>query len=101
MLQNTSKTIGFQKIMVYETPPGGGGGKPYLARGLLVLASTCLITPVFGAMSVYQIFWNGQCLNGLRVRTYALGNLPYFTNISSKETESVVTKFMIEPPGVK
>ena len=35
MLQNTSKTLGFQKIMVYKTPPGGGG-KPYLARGLLV-----------------------------------------------------------------
>ena len=34
MLQNTSKTIGFQKIMVYKTPPGGGG-KLYLARGLL------------------------------------------------------------------
>ena len=34
MLQNTSKTLGFQKIMVYKTPPGGGG-KPYLARGLL------------------------------------------------------------------
>ena len=33
MLQNTSKTLGFQKIMVYKTPPGGGG-KPYLARGL-------------------------------------------------------------------
>ena len=25
MLQNTSKTLGFQKIMVYKTPPGGGG----------------------------------------------------------------------------
>ena len=33
MLQITSKTLGFQKIMVYKTPPGGGG-KPYLARGL-------------------------------------------------------------------
>ena len=33
MLQNTSKTLGFQKIMVYKTP-SGGGGKPYLARGL-------------------------------------------------------------------
>ena len=33
MLQNTSKTLGFQKTMVYKTPPGGGG-KPYLARGL-------------------------------------------------------------------
>ena len=26
MLQNTSKTLGFQKIMIYKTPPGGGGG---------------------------------------------------------------------------
>ena len=25
MLQNTAKTLGFQKIMVYKTPPGGGG----------------------------------------------------------------------------
>ena len=33
MLQNTSKTLGFQKIMVYKTPPGEGA-KPYLARGL-------------------------------------------------------------------
>ena len=37
MLQNTSKTLGFQKIMVYKTPPGGG--KPYLARGLLTLTN--------------------------------------------------------------
>ena len=36
MLQNTSKTLGFQKIMVYKTPPGGGG-KSYLARGLMHL----------------------------------------------------------------
>ena len=34
MLQNTSTTLGFKKIMVYKTPPGGGGGKPYLAHGL-------------------------------------------------------------------
>ena len=34
MLQNTAKTLGFQEIMVYKTPPGGGG-KPYLARGLI------------------------------------------------------------------
>ena len=27
MLQNISKTLGFQKIMVYKTPPGGGGGE--------------------------------------------------------------------------
>ena len=37
MLQNTSKTLGFQKIMVYKTPPGGG--KPYLARGLCGISS--------------------------------------------------------------
>ena len=24
MLQNTRKTMGFKKIMVYEIPPGGG-----------------------------------------------------------------------------
>ena len=35
MLQITFKTLDFKKIMVYKTPPeGGGGGKPYLARGL-------------------------------------------------------------------
>ena len=37
MLQNTSETLGFQKIMVYKTPRGGGGGKLYLARGLLAI----------------------------------------------------------------
>ena len=26
MLQNTSKTLGFQNIMVYNLPEGGGGG---------------------------------------------------------------------------
>ena len=31
MLQNTFKTLSFQKIMVYKTPPAVGGGKPYLA----------------------------------------------------------------------
>ena len=41
MLQNTSKTLGFQKIMVHKTPPGGGG-KPYLARGLKGNSSTWL-----------------------------------------------------------
>ena len=35
MLQNTSKTLGFEKIMVYKTPPWGG--TPYLARGLFIL----------------------------------------------------------------
>ena len=32
--KNTRKTWGFKKIMVYKIPPGGGG-KPYLASGLL------------------------------------------------------------------
>ena len=30
MLQNTSKTLGSKKSMVYKNTPGGGG-KPYLA----------------------------------------------------------------------
>ena len=30
MLQNTSKTLGTKKSMVYKNTPGGGG-KPYLA----------------------------------------------------------------------
>ena len=42
-----------------------------------------------------------KCLNDLRVRTYDLGNLLFFINISSKGTGSVVTKLIIEPPGVK
>ena len=29
MLQNTSKTLGFSKIMAYKTPPAGAG-KPYI-----------------------------------------------------------------------
>ena len=36
MLQNPCKTLGFMKNMVYKIPPGGGGGKPYPASGLLV-----------------------------------------------------------------
>ena len=35
MLQNACKTLGFEKNMVYKIPPGGGGGEPYPARGLL------------------------------------------------------------------
>ena len=35
MLQNPCKTLGFKKNMVYKIPPGGGGGKPYPASGLL------------------------------------------------------------------
>ena len=34
MLQNSRKTLGFKKSMVYKIPPGGGG-KPYPASGLL------------------------------------------------------------------
>ena len=32
MLQNSRKTLGFKKNMVYKIPPGGGG-KPYPASG--------------------------------------------------------------------
>ena len=39
MLQNPRKTLGFMKNMVYEIPPGGGGGgKPYPASGLNKIA---------------------------------------------------------------
>ena len=37
MLQNLCKTLGFKKNMVYKIPPGGGGGKPYPASGLIYL----------------------------------------------------------------
>ena len=41
MLQNTSKTLGCKKIMVYKTAPGEGG-KPHLAHGLIILhVQTC------------------------------------------------------------
>ena len=36
MLQNHRKKLGFKKNMVYEIPPGGGGGKPYPASGLIL-----------------------------------------------------------------
>ena len=35
MLQNPGKTSDFKENMVYEIPPGDGGGKPYPASGLL------------------------------------------------------------------
>ena len=38
MLQNPCKTLGFKKSMVYKIPPGGGGGKPYPASGLTIVA---------------------------------------------------------------
>ena len=36
MVQKTCKTLGLKKIMVYKIPLVGGGGKPYLATGLLL-----------------------------------------------------------------
>ena len=36
MLQNSRKTMGFKKNMVYKIPPGGGG-KPYPASGLIII----------------------------------------------------------------
>ena len=57
MLQNTAKTLGFQKIMVYKTPPGGGG-KPYLARGLLVKSDS-----VFKLRPISFTCYIGELLN--------------------------------------
>ena len=42
MLQNTCKTMGFKKIMVYEITPGGGS-KPYLASGLILVTQSILL----------------------------------------------------------
>ena len=39
MLQNPRKTLGFKKNMVYKISPGGGGGKPYPASGLVGMVS--------------------------------------------------------------
>ena len=49
MLQNTRKTLGFKKIMVYKIPPGGG--KPYLATGL---KSTCKIKSTFDRCTIFE-----------------------------------------------
>ena len=37
MLQSPCKTFDFKKNMVFKFPPGGGGGKPYPASGLLYI----------------------------------------------------------------
>ena len=39
MLQNSCKTLGFKKNMVYKIPRGGGGGggKPYPSSGIINL----------------------------------------------------------------
>ena len=41
MLQNTCKTLGYEKNMVYEIPPTGMG-KQYLASGLIPLYTLCM-----------------------------------------------------------
>ena len=38
MLQNSCKTLGLKKNMVYEIPPGGG--KPYPVSGLYAIPFT-------------------------------------------------------------
>ena len=77
MLQNTSKTLGFQKIMVYKTPPGGGGvgggGKPYLARGLIVLASIFLPNQELDRLYSRLTILN-TCV-GLKAKVNRLGDL--------------------------
>ena len=41
MLQNTSKTIGFQKIMVYKTPPGGEVNHIWLVAYYFEISCIC------------------------------------------------------------
>ena len=117
MLQNTTKTLGFKKIMVYKTPPGGGGGggggregKPYLARGLTAESAVCVYVFVSACMpEVYipfisntrdmsgnQNFINGrvEVKNGAGVFT---GNnrliIPRFTNLEHTATLVIKIKF--------
>ena len=50
MLQNSHKTLGYKKIWSTKFPleMGGGGGKPYLANGLMYL-----VTFGYGLISFY------------------------------------------------
>ena len=56
MLQNTSKTLGSKKSMVYNNTHRGGG-KPYLVHGLLEFQNEKKITfdPFFGALNVLKL----------------------------------------------
>ena len=63
MLQNTSKTLGTKKSMVYKNTPGGGG-KPYLAYEYQNKKKTHL-TPFLVPLSVLKLVFftvSGDCL---------------------------------------
>ena len=75
MLQNPCKTLGFKKNIVYKIPPGGGGGKPYPASGLISESALTSFFAFFnikknpakhGAavtlLTVQGACWHGICL---------------------------------------
>ena len=71
MLHNTSKTLGFKKIMVYKTTPGGGsgGGKAYLDCGLyLVVTFSSNFVSCFGhffeLMLKFNVLFNRRICGG-------------------------------------
>ena len=66
MLQNSHKTLGYKKNMVYKIPLGdGGGGKPYLANGLMYL-----VTFGYGLISLY--YYLSLCLSLVILLLYVL-----------------------------
>ena len=64
MLQNSSKTLGSKKSMVYKNAHGGGG-KPYLAHVLLMsfkMKKKSLLTPFLVPLNVLKlVFFTVSC----------------------------------------
>ena len=70
MLQNPRKTLGFKENMVYKIPPGGGGGKPYPASGLVL------------SLQIYKIGWQCVTVNHLLLGWgFAVSSDRYFFTI--------------------
>ena len=51
MLQNPCKTLGYKKNMVYEIPPGGGGGVNHIQPVAYSLIGTVCISHDSAAMA--------------------------------------------------
>ena len=81
MLQNTSKTLGFQKIMVFKTPPGGG--EPYLA--LCLIAAGCIAFVQIPQMADVTSVGSYQAARVRRlIRAYASHKCHFVTNYTAK-----------------